>query len=328
MTSAQPTRVIAGVDEAGLGPMLGPLCVGISVFEAPQIEGNPYRLWPLFEGLVSNNPKDRDGGIVVCDSKLLHSSSRGVGDLEASLLPFLAALQPDPISNVRELFARHSLAPLAAMDELPWYRKSLGELALPHRAHPDKVEIRGKKLREFFGKSSLKLLDAKVLPVIVPEFNRLVAAHRNKADVNLAAFCAAIESVWQDHPTLSVACDRLGGRQYYSEALHAVLQADRVEIVSESEDVSAYIVTRGKSELRISFRVAADESCFPVALGSMLAKYTRELAMEAFNAYFGAQQPGLKPTKGYVQDARRWLAESAVMREAIGIEDSVLIRQR
>jgi hypothetical protein len=47
----------------------------------------------------------------------------------------------------------------------------------------------------------------------------------------------------------------------------------------------------------------------PVALASMIAKLTRELAMMRFNRYFAARMPELKPTAGYYGDAGRWLRD-------------------
>ena len=42
----------------------------------------------------------------------------------------------------------------------------------------------------------------------------------------------------------------------------------------------------------------------------MAAKLVRELAMMRFNTYWCTRIPELKPTAGYVQDARRWLGDT------------------
>lgn len=324
--AAPPRHVIAGVDEAGLGPMLGPLCIGVSAFEAPFNLTNPYDLWTPLSALVSADPKTKARKIVVCDSKKLHSSAKGVRNLEESLLPFLGNLAV-PSASFRALWQQHALAPLAVLKTLPWYANA--EFALPLAGHADKIEIRRRKLADAFKHAEIKPLRLAVLPVVVPEFNRLIDQHRNKSDVNLSAFCAVVSGLWQAYSRLSVACDRLGARAYYADALRTFFGVKEIEIKSESETRSAYILRDGpERELKISFRVAADVDCFPVALASMLAKYTRELCMEAFNAYFVAQQPGLKPTKGYVTDARRWLEDSAVMREVAEVDQRLLIRAR
>ena len=54
----------------------------------------------------------------------------------------------------------------------------------------------------------------------------------------------------------------------------------------------------------------------PIALASMTAKYSRELLMHRMNMYFTDACPGLHPTAGYVQDARRYLQDiDGVIRE-------------
>jgi hypothetical protein len=50
--------------------------------------------------------------------------------------------------------------------------------------------------------------------------------------------------------------------------------------------------------------------------------------MNAFNAYFGALQPGLRPTAGYVTDGRRWLAEARTALARAGVEEKNLVRER
>ncbi len=65
-------RTVIGIDEAGYGPLLGPLVVGISVFRIPG-EGN---------ALSARLP------VVVDDSKKLFSRATGLGRLEEGVLAF------------------------------------------------------------------------------------------------------------------------------------------------------------------------------------------------------------------------------------------------
>jgi hypothetical protein len=73
---------------------------------------------------------------------------------------------------------------------------------------------------------------------------------------------------------------------------------------------------------------AGGESFLPAALASMTAKYLRELAMGAFNAFWQTRINGLKPTAGYPLDARRFKHEIAAVQTALGISDHLLWRQR
>jgi ribonuclease HII len=80
--------------------------------------------------------------------------------------------------------------------------------------------------------------------------------------------------------------------------------------------------------MRLTFLVEGDSASLPVAAASILAKYTRELFMRALNLWFAERLPGLRPTAGYWQDARRFLEETEGLRRSLGIADDVLIRAR
>jgi hypothetical protein len=59
-----------------------------------------------------------------------------------------------------------------------------------------------------------------------------------------------------------------------------------------------------------------------------VAKYGRELCMRAFNQYFEALAPGLKPTAGYTTDGRRWIEDADSAIRGAAIDRAVLIRER
>ena len=79
--------IIAGIDEAGYGPMLGPLVVSVSVFRVP--DGTGASLWEALSPLVVRKPLE--GCIAVNDSKKIYKRKKGLQSLEEGLLPFLAA---------------------------------------------------------------------------------------------------------------------------------------------------------------------------------------------------------------------------------------------
>jgi hypothetical protein len=70
------------------------------------------------------------------------------------------------------------------------------------------------------------------------------------------------------------------------------------------------------------------ERHFPVALASMLAKYIRELAMDAFNAFWLEACPGIRPTRGYPVDAQRFRDDVGRRLDELGIAEEVFWRQR
>jgi hypothetical protein len=59
----------------------------------------------------------------------------------------------------------------------------------------------------------------------------------------------------------------------------------------------------------------------------MMAKYLRELAMRAFNAFWHEHDRGLKPCAGYPIDARRFYEQIAPLRQRLRIRNESLWRQ-
>ncbi|MBP5232730.1 MAG: hypothetical protein J6333_04930, partial [Planctomycetes bacterium] len=117
--------IVAGIDEAGLGPALGPLCTCGAAFRLPDGAG-PDAPWEIFSALLSRHCR---GALpAVADSKAVYAA-RGLAGLELPVLAFLqaqrrgAALPPD-----RATFLRALGCPLPSADLTPWepFHVSLG----------------------------------------------------------------------------------------------------------------------------------------------------------------------------------------------------------
>jgi hypothetical protein len=65
-----------------------------------------------------------------------------------------------------------------------------------------------------------------------------------------------------------------------------------------------------------------------VALASMTCKYLRELFMTAFNRYWAALVPGIKPTAGYYGDGQRFFEEIQPAIRNMGVDQQAIFRSR
>lgn len=334
---ATPWVTFAGVDEAGLGPLLGPLCFGYSVFRAPRGRAN---LWETLSDVVSANPGDLDGRdgerFAVADSKQVFSRNpRGERRLERTALGFLALLDPArrPVENGQGLcFATpHELAPSSAsISAHPWYGPL--EAALPRHVDRGLLELGVERLHRAMCRQGVSLLDAGVRVVLEGDLNVEFERRQNKGSAVWAQLAPILDRLYRRHGAqgLRLSVDRQGGRAHYGAALRDLFPDSIVDGAREREGISAYTVRArdGSARMRITFAERGETRSFAIALGSCLAKYARETAMAAFNASFCRLDPVLEPTAGYTTDGRRWLADAGRALERAQVQPGTLARTR
>lgn len=310
-------RVIyAGLDEAGYGPMLGPLCVGLSVFEVEADEDRAPDLWSRLSEAVCREPRDGRRRLPVNDSKALKLSNQGkrhpLTHLERTVLAFAA----------REGGVAHDDAALlealgAVLPSAPWYGGPGVDMPLASTA--DAIGIDANRVHTAMRTGEVQLLDLRCRMTDESAFNEIVRTSGSKAQATASAFIAGIRRVLEAPEAraateaggfVRIACDRLGGRTRY-EAILERAGAEHVDVVERSERACVYDIEVGGVPARVLFQPEADATHFPVALSSMVAKLVRELMMMRFNRYWSSRAPELKPTAGYTTDARRWLADAA-----------------
>ena len=69
--------IVAGIYEAGYGPILGPLVVSRTTFELPDHQADTC-FWKLLRATITPRATRRGNKIPVVDSKKLHHSQQGI----------------------------------------------------------------------------------------------------------------------------------------------------------------------------------------------------------------------------------------------------------
>lgn len=329
--------IYAGIDEAGYGPMLGPLCVAATAFvlaDHDPADGAPD-LWQRLGTAVCRERKDRRQRVAVDDSKRLKGPKDGrqhpLKHLERGVLGFLAGMA-SPEAGVG---AEESLIPRSDDDlfsrlhvphaEAPWYC-SMTELPVAQTS--DELRITASKLQRAMREAGVTCAGMRCDAIDAGPFNQHVARTKSKASVNMTAALRLVDRLWRRWPDAHprIILDRHGGRLRYREDLQLAWPEASVQILAESDALSRYRLSLNDSHLTISFMREADGAHLPVALASMTAKFVRELFMLRFNRFFQQHLPELKPTAGYVQDARRYLREIDPLLVQLSIDRTALVR--
>ncbi len=299
--------LVLGIDEAGYGPLLGPLVVAATFWRVrPERVGADY--WNQLDASVCRVRRQGEGRLPVADSKQLFDRQRGLWTLERTVLAFAHA------AGLRWRTLEDFLAGLGfdastVVDELPWY----GDLSVELPVDPARSAYRGAadKLAATMQAGSVICCGLRAELLTETRFNRRLAQTRNKAAVLMEAVLRLID--WAGRccgdQDLYVLVDRLGGRTDYRRLLMAAFPDRHLSVLDAPDGCARYRLASGGNDWQVEFAVSGEQRHLPIALASMLAKYVRELVMERFNAYWKATVPALRPTAGYYTDAQRFLSD-------------------
>jgi len=302
-------RVI-GIDENGLGPLLGPLVVTGVAFDAPGYDrdgtwsltgadlpaGDSKRVW------VRRRPAAGENAV----RRWLALLGAEAGD-HAALLGALGLPPPVPAPCA-------AIPPCCAPVEGTLPRWDAADVAL------------SPGVRDRFDRARIRPAGIRAAVLCPGAFNRaLRAGHGNKLRLDCELMLAVLEILAPEDPAEPVLAllGKVGSTRIYGPWLEAAFPGG-VETLEESPEISRYRATGRKVD--VHFVRDGDALHLPVAVASMIGKYLRELAMHRLAAALGA---GDDPPSGYRdRRTRKFVESSAPQRVALGLPDSCFLRAK
>jgi len=317
--------ILVGIDEAGFGPLLGPLVVSSSAFLLPH-HLLTADLWQVLSKSVANRRKHLAGRLLIADSKKAHNKSLGIKHLKRTVLSALKCLGKEP-KNLAELLALLCPDCIDRLSEYPWYKQATSQTILADVA--DKT-IASAVLTDDLSSNGIELLELKSCCLDVAYYNKMVSTVKNKASVLFTATSQLIKNAFDNFncDDLQIMIDRQGGRVRYRKVLQRMFPDMKLKILRESQLTSSYELQAGSRLMRLHFVVGADDRFLPVSLASMVSKYLRELLVYNINSYFAGFGADLKPTAGYWKDGLRFIQDIKTNLPHVKYDNNQLIRSR
>jgi hypothetical protein len=322
--------IYAGIDEAGYGPIFGPLVITRSVFSVKGKEytcTDPPSLWGLLSNSVCKKVTDKKKRIAVNDSKKIYYPAAGIRHLERGVLSFAANMGNLP-ADMNDLFRKLGLDKESFLCQQEWYKRKDGSPKIPIRNDRRLILQNAAKMEKTMFRSTVKIKSLRAAVIYADRFNRISRSLRSKSGCAWVFVSQHLEYIWNTFGarTPLVVVDRQGGRQDYLRLLNILFPFARIQTTKKDKKAAIYDIETDERRMRVVFQVNSEKYHLPVALASMTSKYLRELCMIRFQEFWRIHAPDVRPTFGYFGDGRRFLDDISDHIERLNIEKDTLVR--
>lgn len=279
---------VTGVDENGMGPMLGPLVATAVTVEVRRYDRARLRRRGLGLGVGDSKQTSAFGKMAHAESLALALAERFLGRPPTEADALLEAF------SLEGLLALRGRCPDATSQAQCWSE------AIPLPAFGGELSEGRALLRKLEGRTlSIRRVRSAVL--CASALNEAVDRGSTKVRQDLDLFEQLILDARAAAPgELQAICGQVSGIRRYPEYF------GRFRDVREDEGgyrVPAVGVVR--------FEVKADDRHLPVGLASMVGKLVRELAMRRLSAFYRRHDPSLERVSGYHDPRTRRFAEAS-----------------
>lgn len=303
--------IVVGVDENGLGPLLGPLVTTAVSFALARYSPDRHAALGRELGIDDSKATAGFGQMALAEGLALalaeRLSGRRIEDVDALfeclLLDAPASLRrPCPEASRPQCWS----SPLA----LPCFggSRDQGREALAGLARGGLEAVHARSALACTGTLNARLRAGQSrVEVDLELMERLVLDARARAGAEVRAICGMVGGI----------------RNYTAKLRH--FPVGGVSRVRAQKGTLAYEVA-GVGHVR--FEIDADARHLPVALASMIGKYVRELWMARQNRFYRERDETLREVSGYHDPVtQHFVLATAPLRSSLGIHDDCFVRR-
>lgn len=156
-------------------------------------------------------------------------------------------------------------------------------------ASPEKAKRRCGAFSDWAVKNSVSIESIRSSCVCTRRINDFVGKGDTKLLLDFLTYCGIVRDV-PDKKGLEVHAGKIGGLKFYARYLRYGLPDFRVEVIEEKEELSSYTMKEGSTGFHIGFIMDVEKKSFPAALSSISGKYVREVIMEGIRKKLGIKE--------------------------------------
>ncbi len=295
---------VTGVDENGLGPLLGPLVVTAVTLEVSRYRAARWLNVGRDLGIDDSKSTAGFGKMAVAEGLALAVCERLFGRIPSDVDELLAMLALRGPDTLRQRCPRDSAAQCWSKPiSLPCFS---GDVGLGRNVI-DRMQARGAQLQH-----------ARTVLACTGELNSQLEQGVSRVELDLSLMEELVLDA-RAHCTsdLTAVCGMVGGiRSYMERFRHFPL--DGLSPVAATRGTLAFDVC---AVGQVRFEIDADARHLPVAFASMIGKYVRELWMERQNRFYRGHDEQFEAVSGYHDSTtQRFVANSLSLRSRLGID--------